>query len=154
MIRIGLDTSIMVVVEGFVRASADAPQIERGRRLVRQIAQGANRPLVPLEALAELHDALVRHARLDVAEANIRTAAWRRASEAAFADQAAFDLALELAAGHELPIRDAICLAVAALARCAVLLSQTLPDGLAVRGTIVSNPFGPRPDARIAPLLV
>jgi predicted nucleic acid-binding protein len=46
-----------------------------------------------------------------------------------------------------------LILAAAVEARCDLLLTEDLQDGFAWRGVVVSNPFGPAPDRRLARLM-
>jgi predicted nucleic acid-binding protein len=50
---------------------------------------------------------------------------------------------------HQLPIWDALILAVAAESRCRLLLSEDFQNGFTWRGVTVVNPFG----TQIPPLL-
>jgi predicted nucleic acid-binding protein len=63
------------------------------------------------------------------------------------------DGALTLAADHHIQVYDAIIVAAAAEAGAELLLSEDLHDGFTWRCVTVTNPYGPFPDARIAPLL-
>ena len=53
----------------------------------------------------------------------------------------AFQSALALIVDHQLPIWDALILAVAAENRCRLLLSEDFHDGFTWRGVTVANPF-------------
>ena len=53
--------------------------------------------------------------------------------------------AVDLAADHRLPIRDALILSVAAENGCRLLSSEDLPDGCTWQGVTVLAPFADRP---------
>ncbi|KAA2237899.1 PIN domain-containing protein [Salinarimonas soli] len=65
------------------------------------------------------------------------------------ADEGAFDDAMHLAGSHGLQIWDAVILATAAGAGCALLLSEDMQDGFVWRGVTIANPFA----ATVHPLL-
>jgi predicted nucleic acid-binding protein len=85
----------------------------------------------------------------------VRKAKWSkaRAGKAALSWGDAFPLietsndvmlaATDLASAHQLGIWDAVILSAAPDARCRLLLSEDLQDGLTWRGVTVANPFSP-----------
>lgn len=139
----------MVYSEGYGRRGGDRPKIETARFLMSALAREGIRPVLAVQALAELHHVLLRKAGLDRPQVRLRLASWCNMHIAAV-DDSIFDAALELATTHAIQIYDAIILAVAARARCNLLLSEDLQDGFTWRGVIVTNPFGTAPDSRIA----
>jgi predicted nucleic acid-binding protein len=61
----------------------------------------------------------------------------------------AFAAALDLTVDHQLPMWDALILAVTAESRCRLLLSEDFQNGFTWRGVTVVNPFNPP----VSPLL-
>lgn len=149
--RLALDTNVMAYAERVERTAGDGRKSDLALSLLTRL--GDERPVLPTQALLELHFVLVRRLRLAPSIASARVAEWAGQGEPVFADQATFDAALELAAAHRLAIFDAMVLAAAAAAGCDLLLSEDLQDGFAWRGVTVANPFASNPDARIAALL-
>jgi predicted nucleic acid-binding protein len=151
--RVALDTNVLVYAEGISRAPGDAAKIALSRRLVRALNLGGERWIAATQVFGELHNVLVRRAALSPFEASVRV---RRLTP--FVPEVGtlpdvFDLALGIAAAHNLQIFDAIILAAAAQARCDLLLSEDLHEGFVWRGVTVTNPFGPSPDLRLTALL-
>lgn len=63
------------------------------------------------------------------------------------------EAALELSTVHQFTIFDSIIMAAAASIYCDLLISEDLQDGFTWRGLVVTNPFGTRPDPRLADLI-
>ncbi|MGB4674106.1 MAG: hypothetical protein WBH99_09245 [Azovibrio sp.] len=66
---------------------------------------------------------------------------WADSFEVADSTWFAFQSALDLTVDHQLPIWDALVLAVAAENRCRLLLSEDFHNGFTWRGVTVANPF-------------
>ena len=62
-------------------------------------------------------------------------------------------MALDLAADHQMPIWDALILAVAADQKCRLLLSEDFQQGFTWRGVTVLNPFQTPQHALLAAVL-
>ncbi len=153
MARFALDTNLLVYSEGVERAPGDAAKIEQSRRLIQAIAHGGERPVIAVQALAELHQVLVKRGGCARPEASARVRRVAAACEIAPVTEAVFEAALDLAGDHDLQIFDALILAAAVEARCDLLLSEDLQDGFGWRGVVVSNPFGGALDRRLERLL-
>jgi predicted nucleic acid-binding protein len=148
-----LDTNVLVYAEGVERAAEDAAKIVGARRLMRRLLEARIRPVVAVQALAELHSVLVTRGRLAPRDASAVVRGWTGRADIVVSSETTLSAALELAADHGLRIFDALILAAAVEARCDLLLTEDLQDGFAWRGVVVSNPFGPAPDRRLARLL-
>lgn len=149
MIRVALDTNVLVYAEGVERSSADAAKVARARL----IAAAANRlfaPVLPLQVLAELHEVLVHKAGFSAPDAAERVRDWSHSGTTVATDAAVFDAAIRLAGRHRLRTYDAIIVAAAARAHCDLLLSEDLQDGFAWSGVTVANPFSADPHPDIA----
>jgi len=149
--RFAFDTNILVYAEGVERVAADAAKCATALRLVTALKAGT--VVLPRQALAELHSVLVRKDGQSSAQAARRVRGWTERARVIDTDAAVFEVALDLAADHGLRIFDAIILAAAFEARCDLLLSEDFQDGFGWRGVVVTNPFGPAPDRRLARLL-
>ncbi len=150
MSRIAVDTNILVYAEGVEHSPADRKKIDFSRRLMRGLLRAQERPVIAVQALAEFYRVLLRKGglpRRDVAERVRRT---RTASELIATTPEVLDAALDLASEHGVQIFDAVILAAAAHGGCDLLLSEDFQDGFAWRGVVVTNPFGPAPDRRLA----
>jgi predicted nucleic acid-binding protein len=152
-LRLALDTNVLAYADGLARQPADAAKVLQARRLIDALPAVGVRPVIALQSLAELHSILVRKGGLRPSEAREKVAAWRDLARPIATDETLFDNALDLAAAHAVHIYDAIIMAAAVAADCDLLVSEDLQDGFLWRGLAVTNPFGPRPDPRLAELL-
>jgi predicted nucleic acid-binding protein len=66
---------------------------------------------------------------------------WADSFEVADSTWFAFQAALDLTVDHQLPMWDALILAVAAENHCRLLLSEDFHNGFTWRGVTVVNPF-------------
>jgi predicted nucleic acid-binding protein len=150
-VRLAFDTNLIAYAEGVERVPADAAK----RVLASHITDRTRGETLILarQTLAELHSVLIRKRRLSPTDASARTRLWMARAELIDTDAAVFDTALELACDHKLQIFDALILAAAGQGGCDLLLSEDMQDGFAWRGVVVTNPFGPSPDSRLARFL-
>ncbi|MDR3509782.1 MAG: PIN domain-containing protein [Caulobacteraceae bacterium] len=149
--RLALDTNILVYAEGLVFGPDDGAKHAMALRLLENARDEVL--VVARQSLAELHRVMVRKARLSPEEASRRVGLWSERVLVIDTDAMTFEAALELSSDHGLQIFDAIILAAAVEGRCDLLLSEDLQDGFAWRGVGVSNPFGAKPERRLARLL-
>ncbi|MGI9168671.1 MAG: PIN domain-containing protein [Caulobacteraceae bacterium] len=154
MAGVALDTNILVYAEGVERVADDTAKVLQSRRLMRRLADAEIRTVVAAQALAELHNVLVRRRRLSPSDASMAVRGWIERADVVATSVATLDAAFDLASAHGLPIFDAVILAAAVEGRCDLLLSEDFQDGFAWRGVVVTNPFGPAPDRRLARVLV
>lgn len=130
-----LDTNVLVYAEGH----GDARRCERANGL---IARLADQPLVlPVQVLGELVRVLHGRFRRPMAEVLGVVGHWTRLYGSADSTGPALEQAMAAAAEHQLPIWDALILAVAVEQRCTLLLSEDFQHGFAWRGLTVVNPF-------------
>lgn len=141
--RIALDTNILAYAEGL----GDKPRCGAAVQLIRQLP--GNDVILPAQTLGELTRVLTSKAGRSPSQVRETVLAWADSFEVAdstwFAFQAAFDLMVD----HQLPMWDALILAVAAEQRCRLLLSEDFQAGFTWRGVTIVNPFA----ARRSPLL-
>jgi predicted nucleic acid-binding protein len=109
--------------------------------------------VLPLQALGEFYTVLLRKYGLTRAQSSARVDVWKSKFAVLPTTERHFDTARDLAVAHKLSLWDAIILAVAADAGCAVLLSEDLQDGFFWRGIMVVNPYAEQVHPRLAPVL-
>ena len=132
--KIALDTNVLVYAEGL----NGAPKAIVARRVLEQVLPDA---CLPVQVAAEFYNVLTLKAGLARAEAAEIVTALTEMTTALATTPSVFADALALASGAQLRIFDALILATAASAGCALLLSEDLQDGFVYRGTTVANPF-------------
>lgn len=135
--RIALDTNVLAYAEGV----GDAKRVDTALRLVEALP--ADSVLVPVQALGELYRVLTGKARLLPDAARAAVQAWADSFTVADSTWEALQAAFDLARDHQFSIWDALIMAVAADARCRLLLSEDLQTGFTWRGVTVVNPFAP-----------
>ena len=133
--RVGLDTNILAYAEGVNGIAVKRAALE----LVQKLPEGA--ALVPLQALGELYNVLVRKAGRSRAKARAAILSWRDAFPVIETSDEVMLGAAELATSHQFVIWDAVILSAAAEAGCRLLLSEDLQQGFTWKGVTVSNPF-------------
>lgn len=137
--RLALDTNVLAYAEGI----NDAQRGERAREMVSRLRQDT--VCVPAQALGELFNVLTRKAGRSRDAARAAVLGWGDAFAIVDTDHDALLSAMDLAADHQLSIWDSVMMAVAARARCRVLLSEDLAEGFTWQGVTVVNPFADTP---------
>ena len=145
--RVALDTNLLAYVEG---VNGEARQ-QSAITLLHNLAQGAT--VVPVQALGELYNVLVRKSGWAGDQARKAILTWRDAFPLAPTTETAIIAAADLAADHRLGIWDSLIVAVAAEGGCRLLLSEDLQDGFSWRGVTVVNPFAGKPHPLLAAML-
>ncbi|WP_281280116.1 PIN domain-containing protein [Tepidimonas sediminis] len=97
-----------------------------------------------MQTLGELVRVLTRKAGRDAIVVRQDVLSWADSFEVADSTWPAFEAALDLTVDHQLPIWDALILAVAAQARCRLLLSEDFQHGFTWRGSPCSTPSSSR----------
>jgi predicted nucleic acid-binding protein len=152
--RLALDTNVVVYAEGLEREPADRAKIVLSRMLMEAVVVAGEDLVIPAQVLAELHHVLVRRAGLSPAAASTAARRVGGLCRVAPTTEPVLDAAFAIARDHGYQIYDAIILAAAADAECELLLSEDMHDGFAWGGVAVANPFSPKPDPRLAALLI
>lgn len=137
--KVALDSNVLVYAEGI----NDAPRGDRARQIVAGLPSGET--FLPAQALGELFHVLTRKAGFSPGDARSAVLGWRDAFAVVDADQDALLSAMDLAADHRFSIWDSVIIAVAARARCRILLSEDLAEGFTWQGVTVVNPFAQTP---------
>lgn len=142
-----LDTNILVYAEG-----VNGPDKRVSAEAVLKALPLMN-TMVPVQALGELFNVLVRKAKWPAAMAQRAVLNWRTTYLRIETSETLFLVALELAAQQHLFIWDAVILAAAADAKCNILMSEDFQDGFVWQGVTVCNPFAVKPHPLIAALV-
>jgi predicted nucleic acid-binding protein len=141
--RVALDTNILAYAEGL----GDALRCSMAVQLLEQLHSAEL--VLPAQTLGELSRVLTGKAKRTPSQAREAVLEWADSFEVADSTWFAFQAALDLTVDHQLPMWDALILAIAAENHCRLLLSEDFHNGFTWRGVTVVNPFAePR-----APLL-
>lgn len=141
--RVALDTNILAYAEGL----GDVTRCAAARLLVEQLPGDV--VVLPAQALGELARVLVGKAKQAPTAVRAAVLGWSDSFEVLDSTWPAFAAALDLNVDHQVPMWDALILAVAAEARCRLLLSEDIQNSFTWRGVTVVNPFS----APVSPLL-
>ncbi|MDP2371716.1 PIN domain-containing protein [Rhodoferax sp.] len=141
--RVALDTNILVYAEGL----GDDVRCSAALQLVGQLPVAS--VVLPAQTLGELTRVLTGKARRSPSAAREAVLGWADSFEVADSSWTAFQAALDLVVDYQLPMWDALILAVAAESRCRLLLSEDFQNGFTWRGVTVVDPFA----AQRSPLL-
>lgn len=133
--RAALDTNILAYAEGVNGAAMKRTALE----LVQKLPQDA--VLLPVQALGELFNLLVRKAGRTRAKARTAILSWRDAFPVIETSDEIMLAAADLATDHQVGIWDAVIMSAAAEAGCRLLLSEDLQSGFTWKGVTVANPF-------------
>ncbi len=134
--KIALDTNVLAYAEGTNGTAMRDQALDLIQRLP------PDDVVLPVQALGELFNVLVRKARRRPRIAREAVQSWRDAFAVTETSAAVMISATDLASGHSLSIWDSVVLAAAAEAECRLLLTEDLQNGFTWRGVTVANPFG------------
>ena len=146
-LKVALDTNILAYAEGTNGAEKRAQALD----LLQRLPNGS--VVLPVQALGELFNVLVRKARRPPAAARTAIIAWRDAYPVTETSAAVLVNAVDLSTDHQMTIWDAVMLSAAAEAGCRLLLSEDLQEGFTWRGVSVTNPFASERHALLDALL-
>lgn len=145
--RVALDTNVLAYAEGV----GDELRCSMAIELLQQLS--CNEVVLPAQTLGELSRVLTGKAKRPAEQTREAVLSWADSFEVADSTWFAFQSALDLTVDHQLPIWDALVLAVAAESRCRLLLSEDFHDGFTWRGVTVVNPFAQPRSSRLSGLL-
>lgn len=145
--RLALDTNILAYAEGL----GDERRCRMALELVEQLPAGNT--LLPAQTLGELARILITKAQRTPEQARAAVLAWADSFEVVDSSWYAFQAAFDLTVDHQLPMWDALIMAVAAESHCRLLLSEDFQDGFTWRGVTVVNPFAQIPSNLLRHLL-
>jgi predicted nucleic acid-binding protein len=146
-LRLALDTNILAYAEGVNGADMKRAALELIERLPQDDV------LLPVQALGELFNVLVRKAGRAPAKVRRAILAWTDAFPLIETSAEVMLAAADLAIDHQLGIWDSVILSAAAAAGCRLLLSEDMQEGFAWRGISVTNPFSTGKHPLLAGLL-
>jgi predicted nucleic acid-binding protein len=147
VMNVAIDSNVLAYAEGVNgAASRDA-----ALRVLEQLPPEST--FVPVQALGELFNVLVKRAKRSRAAASAAVLSWGDAFPLIDSSNDVMLAASTLSTTHQLGIWDAVMLSAAADARCRLLLSEDLQDGFTWRGVTVTNPFGRSPHPLLRALL-
>ena len=138
-VMMAIDTNVLVYAEG----EGDDARCASAQRLLARVQPTA--VVLPVQVLGELHRVLTGRFRRDGRAAREAILGWSDAFRVAESSHAALQSAMDLHADHQLPIWDALILAVAAEQGCRLLLSEDYQAGFTWNGVTVVDPFSARP---------
>ena len=145
--RVALDTNILAYAEGL----GDDARCSAALHLVEQLPVAS--VVLPAQTLGELTRVLTGKARRTPTAARQAVLGWADSFEVADSSWSAFQAALDLVVDHQLPMWDALILAVAAESRCRLLLSEDFQQGFTWRGVTVVDPFAAQRSVLLSSLL-
>lgn len=145
--RLALDTNILAYAEGVNGAAMKRAALE----LIVKLPQDT--VLLPVQALGELFNVLVRKAGRAPAKARRAILTWTDAFPLIETSAEVMFAATDLATDHQLGIWDSVIFSAAAAAGCRLLLSEDLQDGFTWKGVSATNPFSTRRHPLLAALL-
>ncbi|MEA3037989.1 MAG: hypothetical protein QOE79_502 [Sphingomonadales bacterium] len=151
MMRVALDSNILVYLAGVSRTADDDTKIERLRTLVEALGETASL-VAPVQALGELV-VVLRRSGASAKEARAVLIDMAEGVSVAPSELPTALSAADLAVDHKLQFWDALILSAAIEARCALLLSEDIQHGFVARGVTVVNPLADEPHPRLAALL-
>lgn len=108
--------------------------------------------VIPVQALGELFNVLVRKARVEPQAARDRVIAWQASYRVAETTLTIMLRAIGLVVADGFQVWDAVILATAAETGCRILLSEDMHEGFTWAGVTVVNPFSAAPHPLIAEL--
>ena len=132
--RVALDTNVLAYAEGVNGSAMKKAALE----LVENLPQSS--VVLPVQALGELFQLLVRKAGRSPVEARRAVLGWRNAFALMETSPEVLLAALDLTT-RQFSIWDAVILCAAAEADCRLLLSEDMQDGVVWKGVTVVNPF-------------
>lgn len=133
--RVALDTNVLAYAEGL----NDSGRRDLALDIVRRLPPDTT--VIPVQVLGELFNVLVRKAGKSWSEAREILLSWRDAFPVIETSAEGMFGAVDLAAGHQFGLWDAVVLSTASQTGCRLLLSEDLQEGFTWGGVTVVNPF-------------
>ncbi len=151
MMRVALDSNILVYLARFAKVPGDDAKIDRIATLMGDLS-GVATVMAPVQALGECFYVLRRAGRAAEAVRDV-LADFAESFAAPASEKGTALAAADLVVDHKLQFWDAMILAAAADAGCALLLSEDMQHGFMTRGVTVVNPFAEPMHERLARVL-
>lgn len=137
--KVALDTNILAYAEGINGAARKADALTLIQRLP------GSAVMLPVQALGELFQLLLRKASRTAAQARDAILGWRDAFPLIETTEDVIVAAAELSASHRIGFWDAVILGSASEGGCRLLLTEDLQEGFTWNGVTVTNPFAKSP---------
>jgi predicted nucleic acid-binding protein len=135
LITVACDTNVLAYAEGVNGAAKKSIALE----LFEKLSPAST--LIPVQALGELFNVLVKKSRWSRGAAQRAVLAWGDTFPVIDTGSSVVLGALDLTQHHQLSIWDSVILSAAADARCRLLLSEDFQEGFTWSGVTVTNPF-------------
>jgi len=139
MIRVALDSNILVYLAGVSRSAEDEAKIGRVRGLVGQLGDTVSL-VAPAQALGELFVVLCRSGA-SAREARAILLEFSEAFGTSASETRTMVAAADLVVDHKLQFWDALIVTAAVDAGCTILLSEDMQHGFVTRGLTIINPL-------------
>ena len=146
MLRVALDTNVLAYAEGL----GDERRCGAAVQLIERLP--SDQVVVPAQVLGELSRVLTGKAGRSTIQSRAAVLGWADSFEVADSTWFAFQAALDLVVDHQIPMWDALILAVAAENHCRLLLSEDFQDGFVWHGVTVVDPFATEPSPMLTRL--
>jgi predicted nucleic acid-binding protein len=146
-VRVALDTNVLAYAEGVNGAARKVDALD----LIQRLPPGT--ALLPVQALGELFQLLVRKVNRTPVQARVAILGWRDAFPLIETSETVMLGAAEIATTHLFSFWDGVIFASAAEGGCRLLLSEDLQEGFTWNGVTVTNPFGVSPHPLLTDLL-
>lgn len=151
MIRIALDSNILVYLAGVSRAAADADKIGVVRDLIRRLTVTASL-IAPVQALGELF-VVLRRSGSSPQEARAILMEFADGFGTSASEPRTVLGAADLVVDHKLQFWDALIVTAAIDAGCTILLSEDMQHDFVARGLTIINPLAVSMHPRLQVLL-
>jgi predicted nucleic acid-binding protein len=145
-VRFALDSNVLIYAEGLTEDLRNA----MAQDILSWFDSGQF--VVPLQAIAETTNWLIRKGNLSRREAAAHAAEWIAAYPVQDTSRGVLESAIKILETHYFQTFDAIILAAAAEAGAEYLLSEDMQEGFTWEGVTLLNPFNPESHKLIATL--
>jgi predicted nucleic acid-binding protein len=150
MIRVALDSNILAYLAEVERVEADGVKIQRTKALLRSF-RGVSL-VAPVQALGELF-VVLRRSGASPTDARLIVQRFAEGFGCPASERATALAAADLAVDHKLQYWDAMIVAAAAEAGCALLLSEDMQHGFVARGVTIVNPLADEAHPKLAAIM-
>ncbi len=116
-------------------------------------AVGTRNLLVPVQAIGESFNGLIKRKKFTRKQAAALLAPWRHGVRMQNTTHAVLEAAVELATLHHFQIWDAVIVSAAAEGGASILFSEDMQNGFVWKDLIILNPFAESPDIIVQELL-
>ena len=151
MMRVALDSNILIYLAGVGRVAEDRRKIEAVRALIGKLRSTVSL-VAPVQTLGETF-VVLRRSGVSAAEARTTLLQFGDAFASAPSDKRTVVAAADLAVDHKLQFWDALIVTAAVDAGCVMLLSEDMQHGFVTRGLTIVNPLLAETHPKLATLI-